>query len=1107
MTALVFLFSLAVIFGAVLAVETQGFDVRALRRPAGLIGWLTGGNWPAKIGGGLLVVGVGALLRYALINFDVAPSIKLGTGVLAAGLLGLAAMLTRIGSAKRAVSLALGGAAFGVAYLTAYSAFALFHYLDSSTGIVLLLLTAIGAGVYAVTRSALSLALLAMVGAFLAPAFAVDDPGPLVVYGYYAAASALTLLMVAVRGWRPLIHLSFLFTLLGGVFFAWTAKYYSAEHASIMLPALLVLAAIHVAMPLLERQSGGKSWGENLDLVYMIVLPAVAALTALVIAPSRENLSTELMALAAIWSAAALGLWALKREGVALHAVVAVLLLGLGAAARYRNLPWELMALAFSVGALWLAVRRSHSERLHNALAGLVPLLAMLNIVSSLSPIPGSPAFANGRFVERLVGAGLLMFAGYICRRARLGLDTLLWSVGVGWALISIGAELIRWDLISLALVMHGAFLLAGVVLAWVTSRSQLISRALVVVPLGIIFSAGWATGGTPQGLSWLFMFVAPAVLTWLAVRRAGVDESTRAGRILSAVSAPLVAGVWAAHAGSSAGIGAPQFALSIAVAVALLVLYVGYVLPKRGADWLAAVGEISAYAFAAILLVATVFRIGRSPWALPLELLSLAGLISLAWADSQRGVLPRWLGAGAALGLGLVLQAQLLRWFGPAGSLDITDISRMRLPTLASLLWATAGGALTVWGRRHLSRPLWVAGASLLVAAAVKLVLLDFGSLGQLANILAVIAAGVVFLLVGWLAPMPPTAVPDNIAGAGSTEYRDRNARHSSADAKPVPETSEKSSRRTAWIIAILVTCGLPLAQCGRSTVDAMRRNLPARQAVPFASAPVVAPAAVPLETACSQWVARLPDDYVVYAAGGSSGKALDFTIDESNHRAQAFDVTVHQPGQNVVLVLGSYNASIWNVRWSADTHIVGAWISGHYRQLVTGLGPDTPVLESSDATGACPYFDLGDAGQARVARAVGDTLGRNIETLVLANNGSINIGSTESESYYTQIDAKPFDAFRDQTRPLAGQKGIDELLRAGDIRVASASDIESASSAMSAPGSESARLFRAYTVLRPITIPADLYGAYAVTLIIPRGVERPRGNPGHSALVDLNQ
>jgi uncharacterized membrane protein len=106
-----------------------------------------------------------------------------------------------------------------------------------------------------------------------------------------------------------------------------------------------------------------------------------------------------------------------------------------------------------------------------------------------------------------------------------------------------------------------------------------------------------------------------------------------------------------------------------------------------------------------------------------------------------------------------LVLQANLLRWLGPAGDLNALDVARMDWPTIVSLLWASIGAALTIWARRVGSRVQWSAGAAFLVAAAIKLLLLDFGSLGQLANILAVIAAGGVFLLVGWLAPMPPAA------------------------------------------------------------------------------------------------------------------------------------------------------------------------------------------------------------------------------------------------------------------------------------------------------------------------------------------------------------
>src|SRR5262245_38779281 len=107
MITLVFLFAIAFILGSVLAMESRAAGVE-IRRPTGLLTWLSSGNWPAKIGGGLLVVGVGALLRYAAINFDVAPSVKLAFGVVAAAALGFTSIATGRGAAQRAVSLALG---------------------------------------------------------------------------------------------------------------------------------------------------------------------------------------------------------------------------------------------------------------------------------------------------------------------------------------------------------------------------------------------------------------------------------------------------------------------------------------------------------------------------------------------------------------------------------------------------------------------------------------------------------------------------------------------------------------------------------------------------------------------------------------------------------------------------------------------------------------------------------------------------------------------------------------------------------------------------------------------------------------------------------------
>jgi hypothetical protein len=144
------------------------------------------------------------------------------------------------------------------------------------------------------------------------------------------------------------------------------------------------------------------------------------------------------------------------------------------------------------------------------------------------------------------------------------------------------------------------------------------------------------------------------------------------------------------------------------------------------------------------------------------------------------------------------------MRLVGPPGDQSILGILDLRFPAVTSLLWATAGSALTIWSRKVKSRALWVSGAVLLVASAVKLVLFDFGSLGQLANILAVIAAGGMFLLVGWLAPMPPapsdrdTPTNDAPASGPGTEPNGSGSSQqtvSSPEPQPVASTTRAAT------------------------------------------------------------------------------------------------------------------------------------------------------------------------------------------------------------------------------------------------------------------------------------------------------------------------
>jgi uncharacterized membrane protein len=753
MTTLVFLLALAGIAGTIFWMEGHA-ETRALR--PGLLTWAVSGNWPAKIGAVLVTLGTGALLRYLAIHIEVAPPSKLMAGVAIAGTLGLAAMFTGRGDGRRTLSLVLSGSAFGVAYLTAYSAFVLFGMLDNMTGVGLLMLVAVASGVFAVTRSAVSLAVVAMVGAYLSPAFSVTDPGPLVVYGYYIAATVLTLFMVSVRGWRPLIHLSFLFTLAGGVFFAWTARYYHPDHFEQMAPMLCALVGLHILLPIVERRQGRGRWIERLDVAYTLLLPFVATVLAFAIAPTRVELSVLLIVLGFAWIAAAAYLRLAAREGTTAHAVIGIAMMLLGVAARFTGLPWDVITLALATAALAFATYRPQSERLRNVLTVFVLILAAVHALVSSSQSMTGLVFANGEFIQRLIAAGLIIYAGALCHRVKQPLDVVFFFGGIGWVVVAVVAEFLRWDIVPFAVTLHWLLLAFALTVFGLGSRVTLGKPLGLLCALGILATAV-AAHGTPFLPSLVTLPISPVALLALAIRGGDDVEEAGSGRLIAAIGAPIVAALWASQV-DGRPLDMSYVPLTAASFAAVMTLIAGRMARQRSAGWIAMVTPLFVVCLSSVLLVLTTARISRDGSAIAAELICLAGLGVFAWDRSApAGNAERK--SAFAICAALLLQAHLLRWFGPAGDLSLLDLESMRWPAAISLLWAGFGATLTIWARRAAARPMWIAGATLLIAAAVKVVLIDFGSLGELQNILAVIAAGGMFLLVGWLAPMPPPA------------------------------------------------------------------------------------------------------------------------------------------------------------------------------------------------------------------------------------------------------------------------------------------------------------------------------------------------------------
>lgn len=73
------------------------------------------------------------------------------------------------------------------------------------------------------------------------------------------------------------------------------------------------------------------------------------------------------------------------------------------------------------------------------------------------------------------------------------------------------------------------------------------------------------------------------------------------------------------------------------------------------------------------------------------------------------------------------------------------------------SILWTTIALTLMIVGHKKIYRELWLVGASLITLVVVKLFFVELGNSGSLARIVSFTIVGVLLLIVGYFAPLPP--------------------------------------------------------------------------------------------------------------------------------------------------------------------------------------------------------------------------------------------------------------------------------------------------------------------------------------------------------------
>jgi hypothetical protein len=135
-----------------------------------------------------------------------------------------------------------------------------------------------------------------------------------------------------------------------------------------------------------------------------------------------------------------------------------------------------------------------------------------------------------------------------------------------------------------------------------------------------------------------------------------------------------------------------------------------------------------------------------------------------------------------------------------------------------------------------------------------------------------------------------------------------------------------------------------------------------------------------------------------VLLAAGDYRGRKTG-NQNTSAREVGRFDIIVNAPGKKVVVALGAYEPSFWNIHATSETSIVGVFVSGYHLQTVSDLRREIPLLNASyESKSPCGYFYLtrDNAGQAdSVIRKI---FGRPAEAYTLAMNGRANLGTAPS-------------------------------------------------------------------------------------------------------------
>ena len=765
-----------------------------------LVGFFTTGNLVVRVGVGVLFIGVVFLLVYAYEQSLLGVELRLTGSAIG----GIALVITgwRLRLRADTYGVVLQGAGVGILYLTIFAAASMYDLLDMSAAFSMLVVLVVASSLLAVLQNAQSLAIFSMVGGFLAPVLVSTDMGNHVaLFSFYALLNAGILAMAWFRFWRWLNWVGFLFTFAIGA--TWGYQFYKPEFFNTTEPFLVLFFAYYLGVSLLFARRKEVDLKGIVDGTLVFGTPVIAfALQAGLVSGMEFGLAYSALGAAATYVLLALILQRqdafsslLGQSFLALGMVFATLAIPFA----FDNQRWTGAAWALEgAGLLWVGLRQS--QALPRIFGMLLQLAAAAVFLSHGSADADATVLANSTFF----GAVMLSLAGgYTAYQLAARRDILHkferpahW-VFLAWATLwwfggfihelgryqpsgygAFDANNVNEHLFVLlaALTTAGLILLART-LRW---RDALIPGFLLLPMMAIVLlglDSQWAQKTPFADLGWIAWPAAFASLAW------HLNEARDLPRPLPLWHAATWWFValfitWTAVALTHQALPETTWVAILWGAVPTL-LVVGLLNVKSRARWPLSDHLESYLGWGMAVMIAALGTWlcftgiqAADPAPLPyivimnpMELTHLAILfVAFIWSgrlnetllSSEKKTLRIVIAGVGFIWLNLTA-ARAVHYYGgvayPIEQLMESDAFQ----TTVTILWTVTALVLMGIGSRRRLRASWVVGASLLGLVVLKLFALDWFNLDVVARIISFISVGVLMLLIGYLAPLPP--------------------------------------------------------------------------------------------------------------------------------------------------------------------------------------------------------------------------------------------------------------------------------------------------------------------------------------------------------------